>query len=84
MYLLTNFGDHRSYRNGNINSYINSYMDTLEKVQLITSIGHIAIFLKSGISIYNSEVPDTTRKTTTTTIRKTHVIGKCMRFMQTQ
>ena len=62
MYLLTKFGDHRSYRNGDINSYINSYMDTLEKVELTASIGHIAIFLKSGIPIYNSEVP-TGRKT---------------------
>ena len=84
MYLLTNFGDHRSYRNGDINFYINSYMDTLEKVELTTSTGHIAIFLKSGIPIYNSEVPDTTGRKTTTTIRKTHAIGKCMRFMQTQ
>ena len=57
MYLLTKFGDHKSYRNGDINSYINSYMDTLEKVELTASIRHIAIFLKSEIPIYNSEVP---------------------------
>ena len=42
-----------------INSYINSYMDTLEKAALDASICLIARFLKSGIPIYNSEVPDT-------------------------
>ena len=35
-------------------------MDSLEKAELTTSIRHIAKFLKSGISIYNSEVPDMT------------------------
>ena len=34
-------------------------MDTLEKSELTSSIGHIARFLKSEIPIYNSEVPDT-------------------------
>ena len=53
------FGGHRSYRNGDINSYIKSFVDTLEKVELTASIRHIARFLKSGIPIYNSEVPDT-------------------------
>ena len=33
-------------------------MDTLEEAELIASIRHIAKFLKSGISIYNSGVPD--------------------------
>ena len=33
-------------------------MDTLEKAELIASIHHIAIFLKSVIPIYNSEVSD--------------------------
>ena len=42
---LAKFSDHRSSRN----SYINSYMDNLEKTELTTSICHIAIFLKSGI-----------------------------------
>ena len=32
-------------------------MDTLEKTELTARIGYIAIFLKSGILIYNSEVP---------------------------
>ena len=43
------FGDHRSYKNGDINCYINSYMDTLEKADRITSIRHIAGILKLRI-----------------------------------
>ena len=58
MYLLAKLGGHSSYGNGDINSYINSFMNTLEKAELTTSIRHIERFLKSGISIYNSEVPD--------------------------
>ena len=58
MYLLAKFGDHRSYRNGDINSYINSYIVAMEKAELTASICHIVRFLKSGIPIYNSEVPD--------------------------
>ena len=58
MYLLAKFGDQRSYRNGDINSYVNSYMGTLEKAEPTTSIRHIGRFLKSGILIYNSKVPD--------------------------
>ena len=58
MYLLAKLGGHSSYGNGDINSYINSYMNTLEKAELTTSIRHMERFLKSGISIYNSEVPD--------------------------
>ena len=57
MYLLAKSGGHRCYRNGDINSYINSYMDILGKAELTASIRHIARFLKSGIPIYNSEVP---------------------------
>ena len=60
MYLLAKLGDHRSYRNRNINSYTSSYMATLERAELTAFIRHIAIFLKSRIPIYNSEVPDTT------------------------
>ena len=52
-------GDHRSYRNGDINSYINSCMDTSEKTKVTTSTRHIAIVLKSGTPICNSEVLDT-------------------------
>ena len=49
---------HRSYRNRNINSYINSYMDTSGKAKLTAAIHHIGRFLKSGIPIYNSKAPD--------------------------
>ena len=49
-------------------------MDSLKKAELAVSIRHIARFLKPGIPIYNSEVPDTdgkkTRKRTTQTIAK--------------
>ena len=49
-------------------------MDTFKKAELAVSIRHIARFLKPGIPIYNSEVPDTdgkkTRKRTTQTIAK--------------
>ena len=55
MYLFAKFGDNTSYRNG----VINSYMDTLEKIELTALICHIAIFSKSGILIYNSDVLDT-------------------------
>ena len=55
MYLLTNSGD---YRNGDTDSYIKSHMDTLEQAGLTFSIRDIVRFLKSGIPIYNSEVPD--------------------------
>ena len=34
-------------------------MDTLKKAEITISISHTARFLKSGIPIYNSEVPDT-------------------------
>ena len=60
MYLLARFGDHRSYRNGDINSY----MDTLEIAALTVLICHIGRFLKSGIPVYNFEALDTAcRKT---------------------
>ena len=62
MYLLVKFGGHRCYRNSDINSYINSYINTLEKAELTALIRDIARFLKSGTSIYNSEVPDTAEK----------------------
>ena len=40
-------------------SILNSYMDTLEKVELAALICHVPRILKSGIPIYNFEVPDT-------------------------
>ena len=56
MYLLAKFGDHRSYRNGDVSSYIKSYMDTLGNAELdLASIRHVSRFLKSGKPIYNSE-----------------------------
>ena len=63
MYLLAKFGSHRSYGNGDINSYMSSYMNTLEKAEPIASVCHNEIFLKSGIPIYNFKVPDTVGKT---------------------
>ena len=59
MHFLVKFGDHKSHGIGDINSYINSYMDFLEKAELTASISHIGRFLKSGIPNYNSQVPDT-------------------------
>ena len=71
MYLLAKFGGHRSYKDGDISSFINSYMDTLEKIELTASFHHIARVLKSGIPIYNSlQVLDTaSRKTRKRRIR---------------
>ena len=82
MYLIANFRDHRSYRNGDINSYIKSYVDTLEKAKLTTLHRHITGFLKSGIPIYNSEVPDMVGRKLRRK-RRTKTIAKLLRFMQT-
>ena len=78
MYLFAKFGDYRSYRNGNINSSNNSYMDTLEKVELTASISHIVILLKSGILIYNSKDLDTSGRKTRG--RRTQTIAKHYAF----
>ena len=59
MQLLPKSGDHRSHRNGDINTCTNSSMATLQKTELNASIGHIAMFVKLGISIFDSEVSDT-------------------------
>ena len=64
MYLLAWFGDHRSYRSVDMYSYINSYMDNLEKAKLTASIRQIVILLKSGIPIFNAKVPDKSGKKT--------------------
>ena len=61
----------------NINSYINSYMDTMEKAALDASICHIARFLKSGIPIYNSKVPDRAGRKNK---RKKKNTGNCKSF----
>ena len=78
MYLLAKFGNHRSSRNGKINSYITSYIDTLEKPQPIISIRHIARLWKSGIPICNCKVLD--RAGRKTKRRKTQAIPKCFAF----
>ena len=44
MYLLVKFGSHRSYGNGDMNSFISSYMNTLEKAELTTSDRHYERF----------------------------------------
>ena len=59
MNLLAKSDDHRSYRNEDIKSHINSYIDTLEKAELTALIRHIARFSKSETPVYKSEVPDT-------------------------
>ena len=74
MYLIAKFGGHRSDRNVDINSY----MDTLEKAELTASIRHIARFVKSGIPIYNSEVPDTADRKTRR--RRTRAVAKRFAF----
>ena len=83
MYRLSKFRDHKPYRNGDINSYINSYVNTLEKAELTASIRHIAMFLKSEIPIYNFEVRDTggrkTRKRRRR-VRRTQEIAKRYAF----
>ena len=48
------------------------------KTELTASIRHIEIFLKSGISIYNSKVPDTAGRNTRR--RRTQVIAKRYAF----
>ena len=75
MYLLAKFGDHKSYRNGDVSSF-NFYMDTLEKAELTASIRCIGRFIKSGRPIYNSEVPDTAGKKN----KKKKSTGKCKAF----
>ena len=81
MYLLAKSGDNRSYRNADINFYTNSYIDTLEKAELTASIRHIAIFLKSGIPIFNSEVPDTAGRETRRRRRKRRTEAIAKRFV---
>ena len=44
MCLFAKFGGHRSYRNGDINSYINSHMHTLTKIEHTAWIPHIVLF----------------------------------------
>ena len=75
------FGDHRSYINGDINSYISSYMETLEKLNPPPSVRNIGRFLKSWITIYNFKVPDTAgTKTRKRRRRRTQAIAKRYAF----
>ena len=53
-------------------------MDALEKDELTVSIHHIVTFLKSGIPIYNSEVPDTAGRKTAR--GRTQAIAKYFAF----
>ena len=59
MCLLAKLGDHRSNGNRDINSYINSYMNTSKKAELTTSIRHVEKFSKLRLPIFNSKVPVT-------------------------
>ena len=58
MELLAKPGSHRSYGNGDTNCYINSCINSSEKVKLTWSIHHIERFSKSEITIYNAKVSD--------------------------
>ena len=55
-------------------------MDILEKAELAASIHNIEIFLKSGIPIYNSEVPDKADRKTRRRRRKTLASAKRFAF----
>ena len=54
-------------------------MDTLEKAELTALIRHIAIYFKSGIPLYNSEVLDTAGRKTRRR-RRTQAIAKRYAF----
>ena len=72
MYLLGKSGDHRSYIEMEISILI-------EKAELTASITR---FLKSGIPIYNFEVPDTSGKKTRR--RRTQTIAERFAFHATR
>ena len=56
-------------------------MNILEKAELTTSVRHIERFSKSGIPIYNSEIPDTAvRKPRRRRRIRIQVIAKCYSF----
>ena len=67
------FIGHKSYGNGDINSYITSYINIAQKAELAASIRGTDRFSKSGIPIFNSEVPDKTGRKAT---RRAKVIVK--------
>ena len=79
------FGDHRSYINGDINSYISSYMETLEKAKPTASVRNIGRFLKSWITICNFKVPDTAGTKTRKRRKEEHrQLQSVTHFTQTQ
>ena len=69
MYLLAKFGGYSCYGNGDINSDI-------ENAKLTASDYHVERFSKSGISTYNSEVPDTAGRKTKKKRRRTQAVTK--------
>ena len=77
MYQLAKFCDHRSHRNRDINSD----MDILEKAEVTASILHIAGFLKSGILIFNYQVPDTAARKTRRRRRRRRAQATVKRFV---
>ena len=81
MYLIAKSGGHGSYGNGDINSFINFYINTSERVEVTASIRHIERFSKSGLAIYNSEVPETVGRKKGEEHRQ---LQSVMYFMQTQ
>ena len=62
------------------NEDISSYMDRLEKAELTALMCHVARFLKRGIPIHNSEVPDTAGRKTRKRRRRTEAIAKRFAF----
>ena len=58
MFLFAKSGSHRFYENGDNNSYISSYMNTLEKDELTALPCHMDIFSKLKIPIDNCKVAD--------------------------
>ena len=80
MYLLAKFNSYRSYRNRDINSYINFYIDTLEKAKLTAKISHIARLLQSGILIYIPEAPHTAGRRSRERRKRTQAIAKRFTF----
>ena len=59
-------------------------MDSLEKSELTVSIRHVAIFLKSVITIYNSKVPADMAGRKTKEEEEHRELQSILRFMQTQ
>ena len=55
--------------------FLSSY--NLEKTELTASVRRITRFLKSGIPIYNSEVPDTVGRKTRKRRIRTQAFAKC-------